>query len=216
MLDQITGPHQGQAIARAGKPLAEARAVLILMHGRGATAVSILDLATYLPHPDMAYLAPQAANNSWYPFSFLAPLTQNEPGRSSGLQAIRDCMTQAEQGGIPTERIILGCFSQGACLAAEFVAHEKRPFGGLFIFSGGLMGPQGSSYKLSFDLQGMSIFIGCSDIDFHIPLSRVEETATAFKQANANVTKRIYPNMGHTINQDEIDQAQQLVANGVK
>ena len=93
---------------------------------------------------------------------------------------------------------------------------EKRPFGGLFIFSGGLMGPQGSSYKLSFDLQGMSIFIGCSDIDFHIPLSRVEETATAFKQANANVTKRIYPNMGHTINQDEIDQAQQLVANGVK
>jgi glyoxalase family protein len=205
------GPHQGQPVFSSGKPLAEAQAAMILVHGRGATAVSILELADELYHPEFAYLAPQAAGNTWYPYSFLAPMTQNEPGLSSGLQVIADLIGQIEDAGIPAERIVLAGFSQGACLASEFVARQARRYGGLLAFSGGLIGPPGTPRDYDGSLAGTPVFLGCSDVDFHIPLDRVEETAVILTGLGAEVNKQIYPGMGHTIVQDEIDQANQIV-----
>ena len=210
---KTNGPHQGQQLLQQGKPLAEAAAAMILVHGRGATAQSILELASVLPHPEMAYLAPQASGNTWYPNSFLAPMPQNQPGLDSGLQAVADAVAQAEAAGIPPEKIILGGFSQGSCLASEFVARNAQRFGGLLVFSGGLIGPPGTPRNYDGSLEGTPVFIGCSDVDFHIPVERVEETAVTLQNLGASVNKKIYPNMGHTIIQDEIDQAQQIVDN---
>ncbi|MBX3060458.1 MAG: dienelactone hydrolase family protein [Anaerolineae bacterium] len=209
-----SGPHQGQPVLRAGRPLAEARAAMILVHGRGGDAEGILDLANLLPHPDFAYLAPQAAGNTWYPYSFLMPMTQNEPGLSSGLQVIADLIAEIEAAGIPAERIVLAGFSQGACLASEFVARHARRYGGLLVFSGGVIGPPGTPRHYEGSLADTPVFLGCSDVDPHIPLERVQETAVTFTNLGAQVTTKIYPRMGHTIIQDEIEQAKNIV-NGV-
>lgn len=204
-------PHQGQPLLQQGKSLNEAKAAMILVHGRGATAVSILELAEVLPHPEMAYLAPQARGNTWYPQSFLAPMPQNEPWLSSALQALADAVSTVKAAGIPAERLILGGFSQGACLASEFVARNARRYGGLLVFSGGLIGPPGTPRSYDGSLDGTPVFIGCSDVDFHIPVERVAETAVTLTHLGATVNKKIYPTMGHTIIQDEIDQAQTIV-----
>lgn len=209
--DANAGPHQGQPLATAGKPLAQAQAAMILLHGRGAAAPSILELAALLPHPDIAYLAPQASGHTWYPYSFLAPIAQNEPGLSSALQMLADLVAEVEAAGIPPQKIIFGGFSQGACLASEFVARGGRPFGGLFVFSGGVIGPPETARDYEGNLGGMPVFLGCSDRDAHIPLARVEETAAILAQLGADVTKKIYPGLGHTINQDEIDHARAIV-----
>ncbi len=212
-MSNTTNPHQGQPLLRQGRPLQQAKTAMILVHGRGATAVSILELAEVLPHPEMAYLAPQAQGNTWYPQSFLALMPQNEPWLSSALQALADAVATVEAAGIPAERLILGGFSQGACLASEFVARNARRYGGLLVFSGGLIGPPGTPRNYDGSLDGTPVFIGCSDVDFHIPVERVAETAVTLTHLGASVNKKIYPNMGHTIIQDEIDQAQQIVNN---
>ncbi len=186
---------------------------MILVHGRGASADSILDLARVLPHDGMAYLAPQARGNTWYPNSFLAPLAANEPGITSGLAAIQALVERVEGVGISAAEVIIGGFSQGACLASEFVARNPRRYGGLLVFSGGVIGPLGMERNDSGDLASTPVFLGCSDVDFHIPLERVEESAEIFRQLNGTVTMKIYPNMGHTINHDEIRHAQDIVNN---
>lgn len=209
-------PHQSQPVLAAGKPLAEAAGALILVHGRGASAESILELADYLAHPDLAYLAPQAADATWYPYSFLAPMANNEPYLTSALARLGEVVAMVEEAGLSPERIFLGGFSQGACLASEFVARNARRYGGLLVFSGGLIGPEGTprAYEGSFD--GMPVFIGCSDVDPHIPVGRVRETADVLARMGAAVDSRIYPRMGHTINQDEIDAAAALLAGAMK
>jgi len=208
---EVRGPHQGQELLTAGKPLDEAQAAMILIHGRGASAYDILELGYYLAPPEMTQLAPQAANSTWYPYSFLSPLAQNEPGLSSALQVVGDLVVQIEEAGIPAQKIIIGGFSQGACLASEFAARNTRRYGGLLIFSGGLIGPPGTPRTYDGSLAGTPIFVGCSDVDFHIPLQRVEETGAVLAELGGMVTKKIYPNMGHTIIQDEIDQARSIV-----
>ncbi len=205
------GPHQGQQIYAAGKPLNEASAAMILIHGRGASAPDILQLVGELQHPDFAYLAPQAANNTWYPYSFLEPMARNQPGLDSGLQVIAGLIAQVEAAGIPAARIVLAGFSQGACLATEFVARNARKYGGLLVFSGGLIGPPGTPRDYEGSLEGTAVFLGCSDVDFHIPIERVEETAVTLTNLGANVNKQIYPNMGHTIIADEIAHARKIV-----
>lgn len=212
MARQMTAPHQGLPLAAAGKPLAEARGAVILIHGRGASAESILELAAYLPQPDLAWLAPQAADSTWYPYSFLAPLEKNEPYLSSALARVTEVVALAEAAGLPPERIFLGGFSQGACLASEFVARNARRYGGLIAFSGGLIGPDGTPRDYAGSLSGMPVFIGCSDVDPHIPVGRVHETAAVLARLGATVDSRIYPRMGHTINQDEMDAAAALLA----
>lgn len=203
--------HGGQPIYTAGKALTEAKGAMILVHGRGATAQSILALGNELAHPDLAYLAPQAAGNTWYPQSFLMPLAQNEPYLSSALQRVGEVVAQVEAAGIPAERIILGGFSQGACLASEFVARNARRYGGLLVFSGGLIGPPGTPREYAGSLADTPIFLGCSDVDFHIPKERVTESAEVFRRMGAQVTARLYPNLGHTIIEDELKHARQIV-----
>lgn len=203
--------HQGQALARAGQRLDQAEAALVLLHGRGATAASILLLAEEIYHPAYVYVAPQAANNTWYPNTFLAPIQQNEPWLSSALARVGEVVAMVEAAGVPAERIVLGGFSQGACLASEFVARAARRYGGLLAFSGGLIGPPGTPRAYAGSLDGTPIFLGCSDVDPHIPKARVEETAAVLEGLGAQVTMRFYPGMGHTINADEINHARRLL-----
>ena len=207
----VIGPQQGQRVYTAGLPLDQAKAAMILLHGRGATAPSILLLAEELYHPAYAYLAPQAAGDTWYPYTFLAPIQNNEPWLSSALSMVGDAVAQVEAAGIAAGRIVLGGFSQGACLASEFVARNARRYGGLLVFSGGLIGPPGTPRDYSGNLAGTPIFLGCSDSDPHIPKERVEESAEVFERMGASVTKKLYPNMGHTIAPDEIKLAREIV-----
>lgn len=207
--------HQGQPLARAGLPLDQAQAALILLHGRGATASGIVLLAEEMHHPAYAYLAPQAANASWYPYTFLAPMQQNEPWLSAALDRVGELVAEVEAAGVPAELIALGGFSQGACLASEFMARNARRYGGLIVFSGGLIGPPGTPRAYAGSLDGTSVFLGCSDIDGHIPKERVEETAAVLAGLGARVTMRLYPGMGHTINADEIEQARALLHNAL-
>jgi predicted esterase len=203
--------HQNQRVVARGRPLAEAEAAMILVHGRGASAENIMDLAELLPHPDMAYLAPQAAHNTWYPYSFMNPTEQNEPYLSSALARLESLVAEVEAAGIPAEKLVLAGFSQGACLAAEFAARNARRYGGLLLFSGGLIGPPGTPRDYAGSLDGTPVFIGCSDADFHIPLERVQETTATLRRMGAAVTEKIYPGLGHTIIGDEIEQARRLL-----
>lgn len=203
--------HQGQPVFKAGQPLETAQAAMILVHGRGASAQSILTLAEDLPHPGFAYFAPQAQDYTWYPVPFMKPLEQNEPYLSSALERLADLAAQIEAAGIPTGRIVIGGFSQGACLSSEFVARNARRWGGVFVLSGGLIGPDGIPRAYPGSLDGTPIFIGCGDRDSHIPLARVHETTAVFKQLGGQVTERIYSGMGHQINQDELEHLRQFI-----
>jgi predicted esterase len=198
-------PHQDQPVLAAGQPLDRAEAAMILVHGRGGTAQDMLFLADEVSHPGFAFLAPQAAGNSWYPLSFLAPLDRNEPYLSSALSSISAALELPAAAGIPDERIALLGFSQGACLALEYVARHARRYGGVFGLSGGLIGPAGTPREYTGSLAGTPVFLGCSDNDPHIPSDRVIESAESFRRMGAEVTARLYPQMGHTVNQDELD-----------
>lgn len=175
-----------------------------MMHGRGATAESILSLAAEFRVPGVAYLAPQAVGYTWYPLSFLAPTAQNEPWLSSALATVGRAVARAEGAGIPARRIFLLGFSQGACLASEWVARNPRRYGGLFALSGGLIGDDTTPRDYPGSLDGMPAFLGCSDIDAHIPAARVVETGQVLTRLGAAVDVRLYPGMGHTVNAEEI------------
>lgn len=205
-------PHAQSPVLSAGAKLDEASAAVILLHGRGATAEDILSLSSYLDFPDTAFLAPQAEGYSWYPNRFIAPLESNEPYLSAALSKVDEIVKQVEANGIASNKIFIGGFSQGACLAAEYVIRHPRPYGGLIVFSGGYIGPLGESRKAARDLGSMPVFIGCSNIDPHIPLQRVKETTELLSEMGANVTEQIYPNMGHTIVDEEIELARVLIA----
>jgi phospholipase/carboxylesterase len=199
------GPHQGQPVLTAGEPLDRAAGALILVHGRGATAQGILSLADELAQPGLACLAPQAAGNTWYPYSFLSPIASNEPYLSSALAAIRGVFESLSRAGISADRTLLLGFSQGACLALEFAARHARRYAGLAGLSGGLIGPDGTPRDYRGSLAGTPVFLGCSDIDPHIPKERVLHSAEVLQELGGDVTTRLYPHMGHTVNRDELD-----------
>jgi phospholipase/carboxylesterase len=181
------------------------------VHGRGATAESILTLAGEFGRDDFTYLAPQAGGLSWYPNGFMAPMPQNEPGLSSGLARTGDIVAQLAAAGVPAERIVLLGFSQGACLSLEFAARNARRYGAVVGLSGGLIGPPGTPRDYPGSFAGTPIFLGCSDRDPHIPKERVDESAAVLKAMGAEVTERIYPAMGHTVNEDEMDHVRRLL-----
>ncbi len=207
----MKGPHQGQPVRAAGVPLSEARGAMVMLHGRGATATSALMLVEVLDMPDFAYLAPQAGGNSWWPQSFLAPIPSNEPGISSAMQAVEDTLAQVATEAIPPERTVLLGFSQGACLATEFAARHARRYGGVAGLSGGLIGPDGTPRNYSGSLKGTPVFLGCSDVDAHIPTERVRLTAKVLEGLGGDVTTRLYPGMGHTINEDELTAVREIM-----
>jgi predicted esterase len=187
-----------------------------MIHGRGATAESILTLVPAIDTPGFAYLAPQAAGNTWYPNSFLSPIPTNEPGISSGLEAIEDLMAKINAASIPPERTMLLGFSQGACLSLEYAARHARRYGGIAGLSGGLIGPDGTPRDYPESFAQTPVFLGCSDIDSHIPAERVGETAAVFERIGAVVTMKLYPGMGHTVNDDEVGAVRELMQQVLK
>jgi len=198
-------PHHGQPVQIAGEPLDTARAAMLMVHGRGARAEDILSIAGQLAQSGFAYFAPQASENTWYPNRFLVPLADNEPWLSSALAFVDDTLAQIINAGMPFERIMLLGFSQGACLTLEFAARNARRFGGIVGLSGALIGPDDTPRDYAGSLSGTPVFLGCSDVDFHVPKERVDETAEVFQKLEGEVTKRLYPNLDHSVNQDEID-----------
>lgn len=206
-------PHRGHPVATSGPSLEDADRALILVHGRGATAEGILELGRHLVGDGVALLAPQAAGHTWYPHSFMAPLARNQPHLESALELLGHLVGRVERAGIPAERTAVGGFSQGACLASEFVARTPRRWGGLVVFSGGLIGPEGMDLEARHpgSLDGTPVFMGCSDRDPHIPRGRFEETGRVLEGMGAEVDLRVYADMGHTIIQDEVDGARRVL-----
>ena len=206
----IPTPASRSCIAAPRSPTRGWRPILI--HGRGASAEDILSLAEELSADDVAYLAPQAAGHTWYPYSFLAPMAQNEPGLSSALGVIAAILASLEDQGMPANRVVLMGFSQGACLASEFAARHARRYAGIAALSGGLIGPPGTARDYAGTFDGTPVFMGCSDVDPHIPLERVRESADVFRRMGAVVDERIYRGMGHTVSRDEIDAVNEILS----
>lgn len=204
-------PHLGQPVVAAGLPLDRAGAALVMVHGRNAGPQNILDLVPRLARPAFACLAPAAAGRTWYPHSFLAPREDNEPGISSGLVVLDRLVGELAARGLPPERVVLLGFSQGACLTSQFAAEHPARYGGVVLFSGGLVGPPGTIRPYPGSFHGTPVFLGCSDVDTHVPMERVRETAEVFTRMEAAVTIRIYPGMGHTVNDDEVAAAQEIL-----
>ncbi len=209
--DAAQHPHGGERVFMAGAPLETATGALVALHGRGGGAEDIIALARDVAPPHVAILAPQAAVNTWYPYRFLEPMERNEPYLSSALRVVADLIAQLEEDGIPTEHVALLGFSQGACLALEVAARNARRYAGVIGFSGGLIGPPGTSFDYAGSLDRTPVVIGSSDIDPHIPKERVEESAAALDRLGAAVDVRLYPGMGHTINRDELDAARAML-----
>lgn len=206
--------HQTQPMRHTGVPLPHAKCAMVLLHGRGGSAEDILSLAHELNIGDMCCFAPQARDQTWYPNRFIAPIASNEPYLTSALETVDALVTHIAKHLAPIKIFILG-FSQGACLALEYAARHPRCYGGVFGLSGALIenGDQPRHYDGSLDQT--PIFLGCSDSDFHIPLARVKRTSQILQTLNADVTERIYPNMGHTINLDEIIFVKNTVQNAI-
>jgi predicted esterase len=204
-------PHEKSPVYTAGAKLENASAAMILLHGRGASAQDILSLSSHLNFPGVAYFAPQAEGSIWYPNRLIAPVESNEPYLSAAIAKIDGLIKHAEASGIPVEKIFIGGFSQGASLSSEFVIRNPRPYGGLLVFSGGYIWQSGKPRQASGDLNGMPVFIGCSNVDPFIPLERVKETTALLTSMKANVTERIYPNMDHTIVVEELELARGLI-----
>ena len=203
--------HRDQQLLRRGAPLDRADYVMILLHGRGASAEDILSLGEILGGPEFAYLAPQAASDTWYPYSFLAPLEQNEPYLSSALARVESVVQLANSAGIPSDNVVLAGFSQGACLATEFVARHPRRYAGLIAFTGGLIGPPELDLAHPGDLAATPAFFASGDPDPHVPWQRVQQSAEALKHMNADVAIHRYPGMPHTVVPEEIELARQHV-----
>jgi predicted esterase len=202
--------HQGQPVRQFGVSLAEAEGVVVMLHGRGGSAEDILSLASAMYRPGLAYLAPQAAGHSWYPYSFLAPREENEPWLSSALSLVKSTVQMALDAGVAAEKIVLCGFSQGACLSTEFVVREPRRYGGLIAFTGGLIGATLDD-KYVGEFGGMPVFLGSGDPDPHVPWGRVEKTGEVLRGMGASVTMRRYPGRQHTISGEEVDFGKRLV-----
>lgn len=198
-------------VASAGEHIARAKAAVVLIHGRGATADGMLGLAEAFAVPGIAYVAPQAPGMTWYPRSFLAPLEQNEPQLSQALATVDAVVGDLVAQGLPQEKIVLLGFSQGACLALEYAARHARRWGGVAALSGGLIGPDGTPRDYDGTLAGTPVFLGCSDIDAHIPLERVHASAEVLSKLGGDVTERIYPGAGHTVVEDEVQHVQRML-----
>lgn len=201
----------GQRVVRAGAPLNSARAAMILLHGRGATAEDIMTIASEIQAPDWIYIAPQAAGSAWYPNPFTAPIESNEPYLSAALEMISNLVERVE-ANVPAHRMMLLGFSQGACLTLEWAARHARRYGAIAGLSGGLIGPEGTPRDYPGGFEGTPVFLGCSDVDPYIGKDRVEEAAQVFERIGATVDLRLYPGMGHLVSEDEIAALRDLTA----
>jgi phospholipase/carboxylesterase len=198
-------PHAAQEVFSIGPAPEDASATLIMLHGRGATATSILEFGSELGIESLAMLAPQAADLTWYPHSFLAPIEANQPFLDSALRKIEAIVAELLSRGVPPGQLAFLGFSQGACLTTEFVARHPRRYGAVMALTGGLMGPPGITRAHNGALGGTLVFLGTGDPDPHVPYVRVQETADILRGMGSDVELRRYPGMPHTVNQDEME-----------
>ncbi len=205
--------HANTSVLRRGTPLEEASVAVIMLHGRGSSPQDILSLVDYLPREGVTYLAPTATYATWYPQRFVVPRAQNEPHLSSAMGAVARALASVSEAGIAPEKTVLLGFSQGACLALDYAAHHPKRYGGLVGLSGGLIGTDQEIGNYEGSLEGTPVFLGCSDVDFHIPLGRVQVTTTHLIAMGASVEERIYPNFGHSVNEDEIGAVNAMLMN---
>ncbi|MEE8441463.1 MAG: dienelactone hydrolase family protein [Spirochaetia bacterium] len=206
------GAHEDQPLLQQGPELRDAGGLLILLHGRGSAARDIMALALQFEHEGLAFAAPQADGKSWFPYSFLVPVQQNEPGIPSAMTVIKSLVTEADLLGVPQSKMMILGFGQGACLALEFAARNPSRYGGIFALSGGLIGPPGTTWESEGSLSGTPVFIGCGDVNPHIPRSRVEGSGEVLARLGAEVTLKLYPGMGHTISGAELEQVNAMIA----
>lgn len=205
-------PHVGQPVLRSGEDVKNARAALVMLHGRGASAESILGLTEALDTEGLTVHAPQAEGSVWYPQSFLAPRESNQEGIDGAFTVIRSLVDELVAAGIPRERIMLLGFSQGACLATDFLYHYPGHYGAVFALSGGLIGPPGTTWEDARGLAGTRAFVGCSDTDPFIPAERVQETHETLERAGAESTLKLYPGMPHSVNADEVSHMNEMIS----
>jgi predicted esterase len=198
-------PHRDQPVLLGGAPPGEAAGVLVLLHGRGGSAQEMLGLARELDRPRFAWFVPEAAGRQWYPYSLLEKLERNQSYLNSALALLKRLLTRIEATPVAPERVVWLGFSQGACLALEFAARNARRYGGIVALSGGLLGPEGTPREYPGSLDGTPVFLGCGDLDPHVPKRRVEETAAVLERLGATVTRRTYPGLGHATNAEELD-----------
>ena len=196
--------HEGQPLVMRGVPLEESHAVAIMIHGRGRTTDDILELSTRIGNTAFTYLAPTAKDNTWYPYGFMEAKEKNELLLSSALAVYDSLIRTVVEKGIPKERIVLLGFSQGACLTAEYAVRHAERYGAIVLFTGGLIGPPGTSWSYPGSFHGTPVFLGTSDVDEFVPLGRVQESTAVFRQMGAQVIERVYPGMDHIVNDDEI------------
>jgi len=212
MTSSMADPHGQAQLYAAGAPLDEASSAIIAIHGRGADAADIINLAGEVAPPGVVILAPNAVGQTWYPYRFIEPIERNEPYLTSALALIDRLFARLAEASIQPDRVALLGFSQGACLALEYAARNAQQYGAVVGYSGGLIGPLGMTFSYPGSMDGTPVFLGCSDVDAHIPVGRVEESAEVMTGLGANVDLRIYPGMGHTVNQDEIMAVQKILA----
>jgi predicted esterase len=215
-MSQVHDPHADQPLQTAGTPLTDAKVAVVMIHGRGASAESILTLAPALEEEGVAFLAPQAAAGAWYPYGFMSPIERNEPGITSAMRAVGRTLAVVADAGIPRARTLLLGFSQGACLATEFAARYAQRFGGVAGLSGGLIGPDGTARDYAGSLDDTPVFLGCSDVDSHIPAERVRETADVMRRLGGDVTMQLYEGMGHIVNEDEIAHVRAMITSALR
>lgn len=203
-------PHLSQSVARMGCPLESARAAAIMVHGRGRDTDDILGIAERLDLGDIAYLAPAAYENSWYPDRFMAPIENNQPRLDQALQRIDTLISELHAKGFDRRRIVLLGFSQGGCLATEYAVRNAGRYGGIIGFTGGLIGPPGTKWNFKGDFGGTPVFLGTSDIDEWVPEPRVRETARVMRRMGAEVELKIYAGMDHIVNDHEIERSRRI------
>lgn len=203
--------HQNQPTIKTGRPLSPSSPAVIVLHGRGSSAQAMIPFVENLGQEHASYLIPQASSNRWYPQSAFSPLESNQPDLNSALKTVENLIQQLLEQGLTPEHIVLGGFSQGACLAAEFAAQNARKYGGIFVLSGALIGPQDTPRDYPGSLEETPVFIGSSDIDPWVDHRLVEKTARVFTELEGDVDFRTYPGMGHTINQDELHAVRELI-----
>jgi phospholipase/carboxylesterase len=207
----MNDPHAGRPVASLGPPLGTGSGVVIMLHGRGACAENILELVPVLDRPQFTYLAPSAAGNTWYPYSFMSAIERNEPHLSSALGRIDALVNEVAGRGVPKARVVLLGFSQGACLAGEYACRHGDRYGAVVMWSGGLIGPPGTTWTNPGGFDGTPVFLGCSDVDPHIPAWRVDESADVLREMGGDVTAVLYPGMDHTVTDAEAREVRRLI-----
>jgi phospholipase/carboxylesterase len=203
--------HMQEQTIYHGATFSEAKAFVLSLHGRNQSPETILEVADRIGLEGVHYAAPQAFQNSWYPEGFMAPIEKNEPNLTYAVDVCKAIVEQWTEKNVPKEKVVLMGFSQGACLAAEFAIRHPQQYGGILIFTGGLIGPEGTNWPIKESFDGTSVFLGTSDVDEWIPVERVHESEAMFIQMGAKTDKRVYKGMGHLVNDEEIDAAQMMI-----